>query len=93
MADDLRTLKHSTSASRTSIDSSRSHSRPFSPSPRNGGGGAIAEAIDYVYLKNVLLQFLEQRDRKTQQQLIPVLGMLLKFDKGDEGRWMAALGK
>jgi hypothetical protein len=28
-----------------------------------------------------LLQFLEQRDKKYQQQLIPVLGMLLHFDK------------
>ena len=37
--------------------------------------------MDYVYLKNVLLQFLEQRDKKHQQQLIPVLGMLLHFDR------------
>ncbi len=37
--------------------------------------------MDYVYLKNVLLQFLEQRDKKHQAQLIPVLGMLLHFDK------------
>lgn len=38
-------------------------------------------AMDYVYLKNVLLQFLEQRDKKHQMQLIPVLGMLLHFDR------------
>jgi hypothetical protein len=44
-----------------------------------------------VYLKNVLLQFLEQRDKKYQQQLIPVLGMLLHFDKKDEQKWTAAL--
>jgi len=60
-----------------------------------------------VYLKNVLLQFLEQRDKKYQQQLIPVLGMLLHFDKygnlptyptplltmsrKDEQKWMAAV--
>jgi hypothetical protein len=90
LSDELRTLKaphpsHSTSNSRSSIDSTRSRARPFSP------GGAVHEAIDYVYLKNVLLQFLEQRDKKYQQQLIPVLGMLLKFDKGDEQKWMAAL--
>jgi hypothetical protein len=60
-----------------------------------------------VYLKNVLLQFLEQKDKKYQQQLIPVLGMLLHFDKcvvffscvmtlltlsrKDEQKWMAAV--
>ena len=48
--------------------------------------------MDYVYLKNVLLQFLEQRDKKHQMQLIPVLGMLLHFDKKDEQRWMSAVG-
>lgn len=37
--------------------------------------------MDYVYLKNVLLQFLEQKDKKHQMQLIPVLGMLLRFDR------------
>ena len=37
--------------------------------------------MDYVYLKNVLLQFLEQKDKKHQKQLIPVLGMLLHFDR------------
>lgn len=47
--------------------------------------------MDYVYLKNVLLQFLEQKDRKHQMQLIPVLAMLLKFDRGDEQKWMSAV--
>ena len=42
--------------------------------------GPNATAIDYVYLKNVLLQFLEQKDKTHQKQLIPVLGMLLHFD-------------
>lgn len=37
--------------------------------------------MDYVYLKNVLLQFLEQKEKKHQMQLIPVLGMLLHFDR------------
>ena len=73
-------------SSRTSIESSRS--RLASPGPK---AGAAADAIDYVYLKNVLLQFLEQRDKKYQQQLIPVLGMLLHFDKKDEQKWMAAV--
>ena len=43
--------------------------------------GANASPIDYVYLKNVLLQFLEQKDKGHQKQLIPVLGMLLNFDR------------
>ena len=38
-------------------------------------------AMDLVYLKNVLLQFLEQKDKKHQMQLVPVLGMLLHFDR------------
>jgi hypothetical protein len=77
-------------SSRSSIESSRS--RLASPTPRAGASSAqAADAIDYVYLKNVLLQFLEQRDKKYQQQLIPVLGMLLHFDKKDEQKWMAAV--
>ena len=45
------------------------------------GSGTAGSNVDYVYLKNVLLQFLEQKDKKYQAQLIPVLGMLLHFDK------------
>ena len=37
--------------------------------------------VDTNYLKNVLLQFMEQKDKKHQMQLVPVLGMLLHFDK------------
>lgn len=43
--------------------------------------GLNASNVDYVYLKNVLLQFLEQKDKSHQKQLIPVLGMLLNFDR------------
>jgi hypothetical protein len=57
-----------------------SRSRLGSPAPKSQSGEG-AGSIDYVYLKNVLLQFLEQKDKKYQQQLIPVLGMLLHFDK------------
>lgn len=57
-------------------------------STANGQSGA---PMDYVYLKNVLLQFLEQKDKKHQQQLIPVLGMLLHFDRKDEQKWMSAI--
>lgn len=95
MSEELRTLKvrgpdSNAQSSRTSIESSRS--RLASPTPRPGTASSQGtETIDYVYLKNVLLQFLEQRDKKYQQQLIPVLGMLLHFDKKDEQKWMAAV--
>ena len=81
-------------SSRSSIDSSgphRTNSTFGSPAPNtrdkmpNSGSeaptGPNASGIDYVYLKNVLLQFLEQKDKTHQKQLIPVLGMLLHFDR------------
>lgn len=92
MADDLRTLRASrtrppipsASSSRSSLESSRT-GHGTSPSRNNQESPkppvAITGSIDFVYLKNVLLQFLEQRDRKYQAQLVPVLGMLLHFDK------------
>jgi chromosome segregation ATPase len=43
--------------------------------------GPNATTTDYVYLKNVLLQFLEQKDKNHQKQLIPVLKTLLNFDR------------
>ncbi|RMD45012.1 hypothetical protein DV735_g15, partial [Chaetothyriales sp. CBS 134920] len=52
---------------------------------------ADENTIDFVYLKNVLLQFLEQKDKTHQKQLIPVLGMLLHFDRKDEQKWMSAI--
>lgn len=92
MAEELRLVKARgldtiAQSSRSSIESSRS--RLTSPAPK--ASASAADAIDYVYLKNVLLQFLEQRDKKHQQQLIPVLAMLLHFDKKDEQKWMAAV--
>ena len=81
-------------SSRSSIDSPgppRTNSAVGSPSPlirdrmpnsrSETPTGPNAAGIDYVYLKNVLLQFLEQKDRNHQKQLIPVLGMLLHFDR------------
>ena len=71
-------------SSRSSVDSgSRPPPRDQGPSSRRsetptGPGGP---SIDYVYLKNVLLQFLEQKDKNYQKQLIPVLAMLLHFDR------------
>ena len=42
--------------------------------------GLSQGTVDYVYLKNVLLQFIEQKDKAHQRQLIPVIGMMLHFD-------------
>jgi chromosome segregation ATPase len=81
-------------SSRSSIDSpgpNRANSTVGSPAPNardktpnsrsETPTGPNGRGIDYVYLKNVLLQFLEQKDKTHQKQLIPVLGMLLHFDK------------
>jgi chromosome segregation ATPase len=81
-------------SSRSSIDSpgpNRTNSTIGSPAPNirdkmpnnrsETPTGPNAGGIDYVYLKNVLLQFLEQKDKTHQKQLIPVLGMLLHFDR------------
>lgn len=94
----LRGPEASVQSSRSSIESSRSPSRLGSPILKNRIGSIAstttesgAAAVDYVYLKNVLLQFLEQKDKKHQMQLIPVLGMLLHFDKKDEQKWMSAV--
>ncbi|PGG97606.1 hypothetical protein GX51_07238 [Blastomyces parvus] len=63
------------------------HPQDRNPTPK----GPDVGGIDYVYLKNVLLQFLEQKDKNYQKQLIPVLGMLLHFDTIDEQKWMSAI--
>ena len=84
---------------RSSFDSGPSRAKVGSPAPRAPNGTSKSEqangqplaAADYVYLKNVLLQFLEQKDKKHQMQLIPVLGMLLHFDRQDEQKWMSAI--
>lgn len=84
MAEELRTLQAthrirqggSVQSSRSSIESSR----VTSPVPRGANGTPTAAQVDYAYLKNVLLQFLEQKEKKYQMQLVPVLGKLLHFD-------------
>ena len=87
MRESKKAMESANQSSRTSMDSS---TRLGSPTPsgkmsagaRSGGmNGQENGQMDYVYLKNVLLQFLEQRDKKHQLQLIPVLGMLLHFDR------------
>ncbi|KAI9769982.1 MAG: hypothetical protein M1840_003693 [Geoglossum simile] len=76
-------------SSRSSLESSPSHSDQTAK--RKDAPSSGINAIDYVYLKNVLLQFLEQKDKKLQQMLIPVLAQLLHFDGKDEQRWTAAI--
>ena len=74
-------------SSRSSIDSAARSSSPAAKSRNpsaavvDAPNGPAPGSMDFVYLKNVLLQFLEQKDRKHQVQLIPVLGMLLHFDR------------
>lgn len=64
-----------TTGGRTSMDSTRSGS------VAGGGGGGGGGTPDTLYLKTIMLQFLEQKDNKLRAQLVPVLGKLLKFDK------------
>ncbi|KAJ5798572.1 uncharacterized protein N7503_007868 [Penicillium pulvis] len=98
----LRGLESGRQSSRSSIDSG-SRRGPLSPSGQDRSAstrrsetpsattGPNTQSIDYMYLKNVLLQFLEQKDKTYQKQLIPVLGMLLHFDRTDEQKWMSAI--
>ncbi|KAL6797848.1 vesicular transport protein [Trichoderma sp. SZMC 28013] len=65
------------STSRTSMDSTRT--------------AGAAELSDMEYLKTILLQFLQQKDARLRKQLVPVLGKILKFDKDDEKKWIAAV--
>ncbi|KAH8660725.1 hypothetical protein BGZ60DRAFT_111950 [Tricladium varicosporioides] len=68
-----KTSKMNDISSRSSIDSGRAGSP---------NGTAQAGKMDYVYLKTILLQFLEQKDKKRQADLVKtVLGQLLHFDK------------
>ncbi|CAK1360317.1 Myosin-10 [Cercospora beticola] len=105
MAEELQQLKNSaklrqqpqtgSGSSRTSLESA-GRSRITSPAPRPSTSnstnlsGAPSD-INYVYLRQVLLQFLEQKDKKFQLQLVPVLGRLLHFDQAEEQKWTAAI--
>lgn len=53
------------------------------PVPVTPGGG-----VDLVYLKNVLLQFMELKDKNQQRQLVPALKMLLDLDGSEERKWL-----
>lgn len=83
-------LESGVPSSRTSVESLSLRSptpkeRPLSSTTSRSetptSTGLSQGTVDYVYLKNVLLQFLEQKDKGHQRQLIPVLGMLLHFDR------------
>ena len=103
MTDDLRALQNAKTramdsgvpSSRSSIDSGPSRSRLTSPAPASrpadAANGQAGGSMDYFYLKNVLLQFLEQKDKNHQKQLVPVLAKLLHFDRKDEQKWMSAI--
>jgi len=90
LADELRNARatrirptdspaQSTRSSNESARRDKVHT-PSSPRPGSAAGSGTA-GVDYVYLKNVLLQFMEQKDKGHQMQLVPVLSMLLHFDK------------
>ena len=82
-----RVLDSEAQSSRSSFESAARSGSPAAkgrtPSAAlvDAPNGPPPGSMDYVYLKNVLLQFLEQKDKKHQVQLIPVLGMLLHFDR------------
>ena len=82
-----RVIDSEAQSSRSSLDSAAHSGSPAAKSRTpsaalvNAPNGPSPGSMDYVYLKNVLLQFLEQKDKKHQVQLIPVLGMLLHFDR------------
>lgn len=87
LADEAR-LGQGRQSSRSSMDSGSRRpsatpvsSKERSPSVVRRNETPTGPNVDYIYLKNVLLQFLEQRDKNYQKQLIPVLGMLLHFDR------------
>lgn len=67
----------SSPSGRPSIDGSSIRSS----STQRDNNNAMNGNMDYVYLKTILLQFLEQKDKRHQAQLVPVLGKLLHFDK------------
>jgi hypothetical protein len=74
---------------RGSMDSNRSGS--VANGGTAGGNSGGSGTGDMMYLKTILLQFLEQKDGRLRAQLVPVLGKLLGFDKADEAKWLSAV--
>lgn len=66
---------------RTSVDSARSS--------RTVGAGAV----DLVYIKNVLLKFMELKDKNLRRDLVPTLKMLLDLDSKEERKWLEAVAR
>ena len=97
MADEVKSIQQKSKpkdsqdySARSSVDSSRPQSRETITSPTklaahtpSGSTHTIngQPAISTDYVKNFFLQFLEQKDKKIQMGLVPVLAMLLHFDK------------
>ncbi|PKS12387.1 hypothetical protein jhhlp_000591 [Lomentospora prolificans] len=75
-------LSGSGAGGRASIDSMRSTASGANPAPGTA---------DVMYLKTILLQFLEQKDNRLRAQLVPVLGKLLRFDQADEKKWLSVV--
>ncbi|KAL8937369.1 MAG: hypothetical protein Q9216_004457 [Gyalolechia sp. 2 TL-2023] len=79
MADEIRTIQTAKTrgidseahSSRSSTDSAPPRARLASTNEAARPATPNPQAMDFVYLKNVLLQFLEQKDKNHQKQLIP----------------------
>ncbi|KAI5778948.1 hypothetical protein EDC01DRAFT_622206 [Geopyxis carbonaria] len=82
-------VENSITHSRSSVDSTRSKFRVVSPKPT----ASEHSNIDLVYLKNVLLQFMELKDKNKQRQLVPALKMLLNLDKAEEQKWLGVVAR
>ena len=68
---------------------------PLSPSPIHMHQYTCSQAVDFLYLKNVLLRFLEipPREVSTKSRLLPVLALLLKLSHDDELRVRDAIAQ
>ncbi|KAG7110227.1 Autophagy-related protein 23 like [Verticillium longisporum] len=76
----------------TKLGASLSSERSSMDSSRSGANGAAGPgSADNMYLKTILLQFLEQKDNRLREQLVPVLGRILQFNKTDEKKWRDAI--
>nr|POF13205.1 golgin imh1 [Quercus suber] len=98
MSEELRALQATKTLRQGSMQSSDRSSmetttspRLSSPGPRAPTANGSAAPVDTMYLKNILLQFLEQKEKKHQLQLVHVLGQLLHFSKQEELKWQSVI--
>lgn len=75
---ELKAIQAKATATATATPTSGTTSRTSMDSAGTSSAGELSEVL---YLKTILLQFLEQKDSRLRAQLVPVLGKLLKFDK------------